>query len=293
PPQLKQNAYVMFFGDSVKRLTQFMLLEQKAKELKIEAPKEEVDEFIQKIKDQVKTEEAFQAILKQRGATEEQVRKEYADQLVLQKVLEQEVKEAGDPTEEDCKKFYDENPKYFESPEQVKASHILLLADEKTSDEDREKAKADLANIRKEIESGDISFADAAKKYSKGPSGPNGGDLGWFGRGQMVKPFEETAFGMKKGDMSQIVETKFGYHLIKLDDRREEGKQPYDEAKEKISAFLKNSETQENVQKYIESLEKDAKIETVMSEEDWSKRHAPKDAKKAQPQLKLTPDELK
>ncbi|MDP8242773.1 MAG: peptidylprolyl isomerase [Candidatus Hinthialibacter antarcticus] len=295
PPQLKQNAYVIFYEESVKRLTQMTLLEQKANELKIEAPQEEVDEFIDSIKEQAKTEDAFQAMLAQRGATEEELRKDYAQQLVYQKVLESEVKEPAEPTDEACKEFYDSNSQYFQTPEQVQASHILLMADEKATDEDRAKAKEQLTDIRKKIESNEIAFADAAKEFSKCPSAPQGGDLGWFGRGQMVKPFEESAFGMKEGEVSQIVETQFGYHLIQLNGKREEGVTPIDEVKPQISAHLKNTEMQANVQSYIESLEKDAKVETVMSDDDWKKRHAAKADPNASssPTIQLSPDELK
>lgn len=293
PPQMKQNAYVIFYEDSVKRLTQMTLLEQKAEELKIVAPKEEVDEFIAQIKEKAKSEEAFQAMLKQRDTTEEELRKDYGKQLVYQKVLEAEVKEPTDPTEDACKEFYDSNQQYFQTPEQVQASHILLLADEKTSAEDKTKAQAELAGLRKKIEAGEMTFADAAIAHSKCPSAPQGGDLGWFGRGQMVKPFEETAFGMKEGEVSQVVETQFGYHLIQLNGKREEGVTPLDEVKPQISAHLKNAEMQTNVQNYIESLEKAAKVETVMSDADWKKRHAAKADAGSSPTIQLSPDELK
>ncbi len=294
-PQMKDQAYILYYEDSVKRLTQFLLLEQRAEELKLEADTADVDKFVEQIKAQAKTEEVFQSMLKQRDTTEIELRKDYAKQLVMQKVLEAEVKEPADPTDDACKAFYDENQQYFQTPEQVKASHILLSAEENATDEAKAGLKKELAEIRKKIESGELTFADAAKAHSSCPSAAQGGDLSWFGRGQMVKPFEESAFGMKKGDMSQIVETQFGYHLIQLDDKRAEGTTPLEEVKPQIVAHLKNQAMQENVQSYVESLEEKAEIKTVMSDEEWKKRHAAKSEAKPQSsqQLKLTPDELK
>lgn len=91
---------------------------------------------------------------------------------------------------------------------QVKASHILV------------KTEAEAKKIREEIESKIISFEDAAKKYSTCPSGKGGGDLGYFGKGQMAKPFEDAAFALPKGEVSQPVKTQFGYHLIKVTDKK-------------------------------------------------------------------------
>lgn len=91
---------------------------------------------------------------------------------------------------------------------QAKASHILVKTD------------TEAGSLLFDIKRGTISFEDAARKFSKCPSGKNGGDLGWFGRGQMVKEFEDAAFSLQKGEISKPVKTQFGWHLIRCDDQR-------------------------------------------------------------------------
>ena len=112
-------------------------------------------------------------------------------------------------TDEEARKFYDENADQFNAGETVNASHILVESAEKAEE------------IRKEIVSGAITFAEAAKKYSSCPSKENGGELGTFGRGQMVKEFENAAFSMNVGEISAPVTTQFGAHLILLSEKSE------------------------------------------------------------------------
>ncbi|MEJ8554371.1 peptidylprolyl isomerase [Tepidibacter sp. Z1-5] len=127
--------------------------------------------------------------------------------------------------EKEAKEFYENNKEQFKSAEGVQASHILV--------EDESQAK----EISAEINSG-LSFEDAAKKYSKCPSNERGGDLGFFSKGQMVPEFENVAFNMAKGEISQPVKTQFGYHLIKLTDKKDADTKSFDEVKDNIYSQL-------------------------------------------------------
>jgi len=109
-------------------------------------------------------------------------------------------------------------------------------------------------------------FAALAKKYSEGPSGARGGDLGYFSRGQMVKPFEEAAFALKPGHVSDIVETQFGFHLIKLVDKKPEGMVAYKDIKDKLSEYLKSEKVQKEITNHVENLKKHAKIKKFVSD---------------------------
>ncbi len=123
-------------------------------------------------------------------------------------------------TDDDIKAYYDDNQETYQR-EEVQASHILLLSKSGDSDEARAKVRAKLEGIRKQIAEGQ-DFAKLARQHSEDPgSKTKGGDLGYFPRGMMVKPFEEAAFALKKGEVSELVETSYGYHLIKLDNRRD------------------------------------------------------------------------
>ncbi len=135
-------------------------------------------------------------------------------------------------TDEEAKKFYDENPERFNAGESVNASHILVKTEEEA------------ANIRSEIESGSITFAEAAKKYSSCPSKENGGELGTFGRGQMVKEFEDAAFSMNVGELSAPVQTQFGYHLILLNEKNESTVLSYDEVAPQLKEQLLSEKQQ-------------------------------------------------
>ncbi|MDK2821890.1 MAG: peptidyl-prolyl cis-trans isomerase [Clostridia bacterium] len=127
--------------------------------------------------------------------------------------------------EDEVVNYYNEHKEQFKTPESVRASHILVDNEQKAND------------ILNEINE-DFPFEEAAKKYSKCPSKARGGDLGYFSKGQMVPEFEQAAFGMKKDEISNPVKTQFGYHLIKLVDRKEAGIKEFNEVKQQIHQRL-------------------------------------------------------
>ena len=144
----------------------------------------------------------------------------------------------------EAKKFYDAEAAKSKGNLQIRARHILVKTEEK-------------AKEIFELIAHDGDFAELAKKHSTGPSGKNGGDLGYFGKGQMVPPFSEAAFALKVGEVSQPVKTRFGWHLIKVEDRRESSLPPYAELKDRIIEHLARQKTRE----VTLDLRKDAKIE--------------------------------
>ncbi|MBU2534294.1 MAG: peptidylprolyl isomerase [Alphaproteobacteria bacterium] len=151
-------------------------------------------------------------------------------------------------TEEESKKFYAEQAANAKGGAQIRARHILVKTEEK-------------AKEIYEMVAHDGDFAELAKKHSTGPSGPNGGDLGYFGEGQMVPEFSKAAFALKVGEVSLPVKTKFGWHLIKLEDRRESSFPPYEQLKDRIVDHLARMKTRE----VTAELRKDAKIEYMDS----------------------------
>jgi len=121
-----------------------------------------------------------------------------------------------------------------------------------------------IKKIQKELKGGQ-DFAVLAKKYSEDKgSSANGGDLGYFSRGQMVKPFEDAAFGLKPNEVSDIVETRFGYHLIKVYDKKPGKIMAYDEIKNLLTERLQQEKTQQEAVKYIADLKKTAKIKKYL-----------------------------
>ena len=155
---------------------------------------------------------------------------------MVAEVLREDVLGPADLTEEDVALYFEESRAQYEEDEQIRASHILL------------ETEADALAVLEELEAG-ADFATLAQERSTGPSAPSGGDLGWFGRGQMVEPFEEAVFALEEGEVSDVVQTEFGYHVIRLTDRREEIRptlaEVYDEVLEDAeTAFLEEEFTE-------------------------------------------------
>ena len=168
----------------------------------------------------------------------EKLAKEILIQMTINKVLSEVT-----ITDEEVKKFYDNNKAQFVEPETASAKHILV--------DNEESAK----NIKDEIESGSISFEDAAKKYSNCPSKEQGGDLGSFGRGMMVPEFENAAFTAEIGKVTEPVQTQFGYHLILVESKKEAKEKSFEEVKGMATGQLLQDAQQKKYLDVIKELE--------------------------------------
>jgi peptidyl-prolyl cis-trans isomerase D len=163
------------------------------------------------------------------------------------------VKKSIAVSEPDLKSYYDQNAARLGGQEERRASHILISAPKSAPAAERQKARAKADELLAAVRKSPDSFADLAKKNSQDPgSAPNGGDLDFFARGAMVKPFEDAAFSMKKGDISDVVESEFGYHIIKLTDIKLPKQRSYEEMKPEIEAELRKQQAQ---RKFAETAE--------------------------------------
>jgi peptidyl-prolyl cis-trans isomerase D len=143
-------------------------------------------------------------------------------------------------SDEDVRKYYDENAARYSTPEERRASHILIAADKALAAPERAKAKAKAEELLAEIRKTPDAFADLAKKNSQDPgSAVKGGDLDFFGRGAMVKPFEDAAYSLKVGDTSGVVESDFGFHIIRVTDRRGGDKRSFEVVRPEIESELR------------------------------------------------------
>ncbi len=232
--------------------------ESKKKGIKVD-PKEVSDQF-QQIKQRYPSEDEFKKLLDQMGLTESDVQNQIERGMAIQELIEKEVTAKIKVGDEEIKSYYDDNPQLFQQPEQVKASHILVKVDADAPQAKKDEARKKIESVQEKAKKGE-DFATLAKTYSEGPSGPKGGDLGYFRRGQMVKPFEDAAFSLKPNETSGIVETQFGYHLIKVVDKKPAQKVAYAEVKERLSEHLKKQKADSETESYIQSLRSGAKIE--------------------------------
>jgi parvulin-like peptidyl-prolyl isomerase len=205
------------------------------------------------------------------------MRRSIEENMVLQQVVDATVKNTPPATFEEVTRFYNENPKFFDEPERVRASHILIRTTPESTPAQKEEARKKLETIRQEIESRKITFADAATKNSQDPgSAQKGGDLGFFARGAMVKPFDDAAFNAQVGTLSSIVETQFGYHLIQVAEHRPAGKKTLEAAGAEIKNFLERKAKQDKLQAHLQELKTKTPVEVVMPQEEWAKRHGGK-----------------
>jgi peptidyl-prolyl cis-trans isomerase D len=163
------------------------------------------------------------------------------------------VKKSITLNEADVKSYYEQNVSRLSGTEERRASHILITAASSAPAGERDKAKSRATELLQTVRKSPDSFADVARKNSQDPgSAPAGGDLNFFARGAMVKPFEDTVFSLKKGDISELVETDFGYHIIKLTDIKAPKQKSFEELRAGLESELK---TQQAQKKYAESAE--------------------------------------
>lgn len=171
-------------------------------------------------------------------------------------------------TTDDLRAYYDQNREQYRVPEQVKVSHIWIKmplpgADGKIDDKAVAEAQHRADDLLKQLKGG-AKFEDVAKKYSEDPGSSNvGGSLGWIGKGQMTPDFEKTAFSLPKGQISDVVKTLDGFHIIRVDDKQEAHVKPLDEVKAQIEPILKHQKGQELARKKADALLKDAKAQTL------------------------------
>ena len=230
------------------------LLLDRAQELDIPLMAADIDAEVSKVVTQVGGPENYKKALDAQGITEVQFRKELEKGAKVNKLVEQACAGVADPTEDEVAKFYEAHKAEFVVPHQVLCQHILVKG---SDDAALDKIKA----IRERIVSGGADFAEEAKKNSDCPSGQEGGSLGWFGRGMMVPEFDKVAFEMKKGAVSGVVSTQFGYHIIYKVDEKGGGQQTLVDVHDQVKDLLRHETRGRAMDAFVAELRANAKIE--------------------------------
>ena len=236
------------------------------------------DEEFKKLTAQVPPEQLAETLTKQ-GMTPEAIKARIAMGLAIQKWIEEKVVPNIKVSDEDAEKFYRENQERFKKPETVRASHILIKIDEidpekakgmtddqkkKATDELKQQALKKAREILAKLKQGE-DFAKLATENSACPSKEKGGDLGSFERGKMAEEFDKAAFSLKPGELSDVVETEFGYHIIKTTEKKESEFMPFQDVKSFLVEGLKNQKTSEIIQDKIETEKKNRKVEIFVN----------------------------
>jgi peptidyl-prolyl cis-trans isomerase C len=277
PDQVKQKD-TLYFKEALDTIVGTILLKNEAKEKSMVVETSKIDANLKTMKGQFPDETKFQEALKTQGLTEETLRTSIETNLLCQQMIDLITKDVPPASDADILKFYNENPKYFPSPEQVHAAEIFMKVDKAATPEQKAEIRKKMEAIKTDIESKKLTFADAATKNSEDtPSAQKGGDLGTFKRGDMIKVLEDAVFSAQPGTLTPIIESEFGFHLFNVIEHKPVGVAPLDDTyKGRIKNYIENLAKQDVTRKHLDALKAKTKVEIVMSEVDWNKRHAAK-----------------
>jgi peptidyl-prolyl cis-trans isomerase C len=240
------------------------LLRQEAAAQGMTVTDEELKQQIDQLRGQFPNPEAFAKALETEGMTEAELSAKARQEYLIQKYVETKIMPKVAVTDEAAKSFYDQNQERMKTPERLHLRHILVKVDTSAPAEEKQKAKAKAEGLLAKVKAGE-DFAALAKESSDDPgSKPNGGDLNWVTKGQTVPPFEQAAFALKDGEVSGVVETNFGYHVIQRLETQAAGVVPFEKVKDRIRDFLKQRDTQQAVQAEVKALREKGKIETFI-----------------------------
>lgn len=260
PPEQMAGIKPVMWKQALESLINQRLLIQEADREGIQADEKGIDAKMKEISSRAPSGEAFQKLLASAGITEAQLRHDIGQDLKIEALLDKNAPKTQGAGDKEIKAYYRDNPEEFKVPERLMASHILVKVNPGESAEDRAQKRLKLAGLRGRIEKGE-DFAKLAGENSDCPSKSQGGDLGYFEKGKMAKPFEDAVFAMKIGQVSDVVETQFGYHLIKLTGREKARVIPLGEAQDKVVTFLNRQKRQKVVGDYLQKLRGSATIE--------------------------------
>jgi peptidyl-prolyl cis-trans isomerase C len=241
------------------------LLQQEAKAANFTLSEQEVNQQLAMLRSQAPNPEAFQKALAANGLTEETLKQRIRRDGAVQKFVQTQVLGGLTVSDQQAKEFYDKNQDKMKKPERVRVRHILIRADANAPAADKEKAKAKADDLLKRAQKGE-DFAKLASENSDDPgSKTQGGELPWFTHGQMVPAFDKAAFALaKQYDLSPVVESQFGYHIIQLLGKEPAQAAPFETVKGQIAEFLKQRQSQEKLAAHVQGLRAKGKVETFI-----------------------------
>ena len=224
-----------------------------------------INEQVMTLKKRFPSEAEFKSALMKANLSEAAIKAQIKRGLAIQQFIDAHIAQKATVSDQEIKAFYESRPALFKQPEQVRASHILIKVEPQADESQKTAARKKIEEIQQRLQKGE-DFAALAQEFSQCPSSAKGGDLGYFRRGQMVKPFEEAAFALKPGEVSDVVETKFGYHLIKVIEKKPETTIAYEDIKDRLEQYLKQEKVQKEVSLYAQKLKEKAKVERFLTQ---------------------------
>jgi len=250
---------------ATQRVVEQKLLSQEALRVGIQPNEPRIKQMAQTIEQQAGGREALDASLAQMGSNYEQVTEMMREMDLVRSLIEQKISPSVEVSDEDVASFYAEKPEMFKNDAQVHARHIIFAAREDADAETVATAGANAEKARERAVAGE-DFAGLAREVSEGPSAATGGDLGFFTREQMVPAFADAAFALEPGQISGVVRSPFGFHVIKVEEKRPAGTLPLDEVSDDLRSMLVQQKTGEEVGKMVEALADTATITPLIEQ---------------------------
>lgn len=238
------------------------LLLERSQQLDVPVTAADIDAEIAKVIEQVGGEENFKKALAAQNISEDDFRKELEKGARVNKLVEQACTGVEEPTEQDVTDFYEAHKSEYVTEPKVLCQHILVKVEDNSTSDEKSAAFEKILAIKERIAAGG-NFAEEAEKNSDCPSGCEGGSLGWFGPGMMVPEFDKVAFEMKKGEVSGVVTTQFGYHIIYKADEQPGGQQTLVDVHDQIKDLLRHEARGKAVDAFVAELRDKAEIEFI------------------------------
>ena len=229
------------------------LLKQEVLRRQLTATEAELAAAVKQLRQQFASEAAFSQALKAQKMTLDKLRVETRTQLLVSKMLDKEIGSQVAVKPADVSAFYEKNPERFQQPEAIHASHVLITVPQGADAATKAAARAKAEDVLKQARAG-ADFAKLARTYSNDASAPRGGDLGFFPKGQMVPAFEAAVFALAPNEISDVVETPFGFHVIKMLEKRTAQSVPFGQAAPQIEQYLRQEQQQAKTRAFVQQL---------------------------------------
>lgn len=246
--ELHELLVTQYGADGVNTLIAQKIVEKEIAKNDIKVTDKEIEAELAEYQEYYGGEESFNSVLESSGVKLADVKEDIKRNVATNKLLEDRI----EITDEEMKTYFEENKAQYGQAEQVQASHILV-EDEATAKEVKEK-----------LDAGE-DFADLAKEYSTDSSSESGGDLGYFGKGEMVAEFEEAAFSMEIGEISEPVKSEHGYHIIKVVDKKEAKDAVYEDVKDEVKDAIFDTKAQTEYSTWLSEKMEEYKAESLLN----------------------------
>jgi peptidyl-prolyl cis-trans isomerase C len=256
---------VEFYREVLNQIIGIALLQQDAKAQGVTATDQEIQQQLAQRKSVFPNEQAFKQALAQAGLTEQKLRDQTRDAIAVQKYIQSRLAKSGAVTEQATRDFYDKNKAQIQTPERVHVRHILIRVDPQATAAAKQEARQKAEALLKRIQAGE-DFAKLASENSDDPgSKVRGGDLGFVAKGQAPPAFEAATFALTKpNQLSPVVETQSGYHIIQFVEKQPAGAIPYEQVKDRIGQLIQQQQGQQQLANRVRELRGKAKVELFL-----------------------------